>query len=194
MPDCKNAREHPMQYNRLSGTLRGKQVWLRPPTRDEVSFVQALWADPETMEAVGGPHPLPTEKFDRWFAYAVDPGRPTDCYCLIFNQDDTPIGEVSFHQWDPDERSAVLNIKVMAKYRGHGYGTDALKTFLSWFFGQAGGDSIMDDVARENETGRQLLRSIGFQQVTDRDPAQDCRAEDVYMLDMTREMFTSKYG
>lgn len=188
------AKEPSFEYVRLTDTLRGNLVYLRQPKCNEVAFVQALWADPETMAAVGGPYPLPKEKFDSWFAYAVNPGNPTSCYCLIFKQDDTPIGEISFHQWDPKDRSAVLNIKVMAKFRGHGYGADALKTFLGWFFRQAGGLKIIDDVAMENERGRQLLESIGFEPVTDRNPAHDCKAADVCMLDMTKERFTIKYG
>jgi RimJ/RimL family protein N-acetyltransferase len=183
-----------IQYERLTGTLSGQRVYLRVPKRDEVSFVQALWADPETMEAVGGTHTLPTEKFDRWFAYMVDPGNPEACYCLIFNKDDLSVGEISFHQWNPVEQSAVLNIKILAEYRGRGYAADALKAFLSWFFTRAGGRKIIDDVALDNQSGQRLLKSVGFEPVNNRDPAHDCKAEDVCMLDMTKEMFAAKYG
>ena len=187
-------KDSSIQYTRLTDTLRGKLVYLRQPKRDEVPFVQALWADPATMEAVGGHWPLPTEKFDRWYAYVVDPGSPGGCYCLIFREDDIPVGEVNFFQWNPEDRSAVLNIKVMAKYRGHGYGADALTTFLSWFFNQAGGRKMIDDVALKNPGGRRLLESVGFEQVHNRNPAHDCDAADVCMLDITKEMFESKHG
>lgn len=183
----------PIQYNRLKDTLRGEIVYLRAPKRDEVPFVQALWADPETMQAVGGTCHLPTERFDPWFAHMVEPGNPATCYCLILKLDDTPVGEVSFHRWNPWEQSAVLNVKVQARYRGHGYGADALMTFLSWFFGPAGGHKMMDDVALENQNGQRLLRSLGFEQVSNRDPAHDCQAVDVCMLDITREMYQSKH-
>ena len=183
-----------MQYERLTDTLRGKLVYLREPKRVEVSFVQALWADNETMAAVGGTHSLPTDRFDRWFAHMVDPGNPETCYCLIFNKDHIPVGEISFHWWNSVHQSAVLNIKVMAKHRGHGYATDALRTFLSWFFTQAGGRKMIDDVALDNQSGQRLLKSLGFEQVSNRIPAHNCQAADVCMLDMTKEMFTAKYG
>ena len=115
----------------------------------------------------------------------VDPGNLKTCYCLIYRQDNIPVGEVSFHCWNPQERSATLNIKILASHRGHGYGTDALRTFLAWYFDQAGGRTIKDDVALDNHDGQQRLRSLGFEQ--------DMGFSDVCMLVMTKQMYASKY-
>ncbi len=166
--------------------LRGERVYIRPPRFEELSFIRALWADPETMAPVGGPHHLSKARAQAWFANMVDPGDATNCYCLIFNQEDIPIGEISFHRWNKHERSAGLNIKVLAIHRGLGYGKDALRTFLAWFFGQTGGRMMTDNVALDNLKGQRLLRSLGFEQDTD--------ISDACMLIMTKQMYTSKYG
>jgi hypothetical protein len=44
------------QYLHLAenSMLSGNSVYLRIPHSDEVSFIRELWADPETMNPVGG--------------------------------------------------------------------------------------------------------------------------------------------
>ena len=174
------------QHLGLAEVLQGERVSLRPPRFEELSFIRALWADPETMAPVGGPRSLPEARGQAWFASMVDPGDSTNCYCLIFNQEDIPVGEISFHRWDQLERSARLNIRVLATHRGCGYGKDALRTFLAWFFGPAGGRTMTDNVSLDNEGGQRLLQSLGFEQDTD--------FSDVCMLVMTRQMHMAKYG
>jgi RimJ/RimL family protein N-acetyltransferase len=96
----------------------------------------------------------------------VDPGSSTNCYCLIFNMKDIPVGEISFHHWDAETRSADLNVKILDLHRGNGYGKDALLTFLTFFFEIVGGRLMRDDVAPGNKGGQHLLLSLGFEQDT----------------------------
>ena len=127
--------------------LHGQMVHLRPPQIDELSFIRKLWSDPKTMTAVGGPVDLSESKALKWFTHMVDPGGPANCYCLILNKEDIPVGEISFHSWDPDKRTAELNVKVLASHRGHGYAKDALRIFLEFFFRRVEGCVMTDDVA-----------------------------------------------
>ena len=166
--------------------LHGRKVHLRPPRVDELPFIRTLWGDPETMASVGGPVDFPVTKAREWFARMVEPGGPSRCYCLILDQDDIPVGEISFHQWDPEQRSARLNVKILAAHRGRGYAKDAGRTFLACFFGRIGGRLMTDDVAAANRAGRQLLASIGF--------ARDESMHDVCRMVMTRQMYLKQYG
>lgn len=164
--------------------IRGEIVSIRPPKFEELSFVRRLWANPETMAPVGGTHKLPESEEISFYERMVDPGDSTNCYCLIF-RDNVPVGEISFHRWDQHERSAELNIKVHAVHRGKGYGSDALRTFLDWFFRPAGGNRITDNVALANRCGQNLLRSVGFQQ--------DTGFSDTCMLVLTRQRYMSNH-
>lgn len=166
--------------------MRGEKVYLRAPRIDELSFVRRLWADPETMAPVGGTVDLPEPKAREWFSRMVDPGSPANCYCLIFNQEHMPVGEISFHQWNPDQRSARLNVKVLASSRGKGYARDALRAFLARFFGRIGGRLMTDDVALDNHPGQWLLSSLGFHR--------DGSVSDVCRMVMTRAAYVSRYG
>jgi RimJ/RimL family protein N-acetyltransferase len=166
--------------------LKGRHVYLRPPRQSELQFIRKLWTDPDTMAPVGGTVKFSDEKATRWFTRMVDPGNPADCYCLVFNEEDEPVGEVSFHRWNPENKTAGLNIKVLACHRGKGYAKDALHTFLTYFFGPFGGLIMTDDVGLHNHAGQRFLSRFGFQN--------DSSRKDVCMMRMTKEMFVSRSG
>jgi len=161
--------------------LSGHLVYLRLPRVDELSFIRTLWADPETMKPVGGPVILSDAQAEQWFSRMIDPGSSANCYCLIFNMDDIPVGEISFHHWNAETLSADLNVKILDLHRRNGYGKDALQIFLSFFFGNVGGWLMCDDVALGNKGGQHLLISLGFKQ--------DTRITDVCRLELTADRF-----
>lgn len=169
-----------------SDVLRAGRIYLRPPRWDEMSFVRWLWSDLDTMAVVGGPIQLTDERASHWYARMVDPGRPTDCYCLIFNEENRPVGEISFHRWKPERLTAGLNLKVASTDRRKGYATAAMLLFLDYYFNQFGGQVLTDDVALDNEAGQQALLKFGFEH----DPA----VEDVFMLRLTRDQFNALYS
>ena len=141
----------------------GENTKIRLPSIEEIPFIRFLWSDIETMSPVGGPVEFPDKRSIAWFEWMVYPGTMENCYCLIINKQDNPIGEISFHGWVPEKLTARLNIKVLASKRGNGYAKDALRTFLSFFFYQVGGVLITDDVALENKSGQAFLTSFGFE-------------------------------
>jgi RimJ/RimL family protein N-acetyltransferase len=177
---------NPRNHLAATDVLRGQKVHLRLPRLSELSFIRTLWADVDTMVSVGGPVDLPEAKASDWFAQMVEPGDPSDCYCLILAREDIPVGEISFHHWNPRERTAVLNVKVLAAQRGHGYAKDALGTFLRFFFGRVHGNVMTDDVAAGNRAGQQLLASFGF--------VGDNSISGIRMMQMTKRMYLAKYG
>lgn len=144
------------------GVLAAGVLSLRPAVRADLPFISWLWTDPETMAAVGGPLAVTAARMERWFSAMVDPGRPSDLYLLILAKDAQPIGEASLHRFDPVRGQEELNIKVAASSRGNGYGRSALLAMLRFFFDDAGGRLLLDDVAPGNHAGQALLASLGF--------------------------------
>lgn len=176
------------QSNHLTAAsvLHGATVRLRLPAVEDLSFIRTLWGDTDTMAVVGGPVDFPESKARDWFARMIEPGSTRNCYCLIFDQDDVPVGEVSFHNWDPGRRAAHLNIKILAACRGRGHAKDALRTFLSFFFGHIRGQLMSDDVAVDNRPGQELLASMGFER--------DHGVSGVCRMSMTREKYVKRHG
>jgi RimJ/RimL family protein N-acetyltransferase len=167
-------------------TLTTGRLTLRTPTWDDLPFILALWRDPVTMQPLGGPIELTAEQAHQWFTRMVDPGRPTDCYCLITNEANRPVGEISFHRLNPATMTADFNVKILAGERGQGYARQAIPLFLDYFFNQFGGRLLTDDLAPTNHTGQRVLMSLGFQH----DPA---KPADVFHLYMTRDQFNGLY-
>ena len=165
-------------------SIEGARISLRHPVREDLGFIRSLWSDPATMEAVGGPIVLEERQAGEWFARMVDPGSATDCYFLICRGSSGPIGEVSFHRWDAGARSADLNIKIHARFRGQGNAREALSLFLRFYFQNTPADSLADHVARENLPAQQFLRGFGFRH----DPSRS----DVHRMVLTRSEFVRR--
>ena len=150
---------------RPGDVLAADGVSLRVPLPVDLAFVRALWADAETMRAVGGPVTLTGADAEHWYARMVDPGRGTDCYCLIHLPGGEAVGEISFHRLDAATMTADLNVKVLARLRGRGIARAALECFLAYFFDALGGQLLIDDVAPANAAGQALLIGQGFRRV-----------------------------
>ena len=163
--------------------LKSRNVCLRQPGPGDLPYIRKLWADPDTMSAVGGPIVMDEERASRWFEKMVDPGSPGDRYFLIFNRENLPVGEASFHRFDPGTKTAEFNLKVEARHRYKNYGPEAARLILEYFFGGFGGEVMADPIALENTAGQKALLSIGFEH----DPSR----KDVFMVRMTKEKFYS---
>lgn len=142
--------------------LMARSLYLQPPSSGDMEFVRWLWADGDTMQPVGGPIVLTDDEASRWYARIVDPGRSTDCYCLIRLMDETPVGEVSFHRLEVRKMTADLNVKVMASMRGQGIAREALLRFMEYYFNSFGGRVLADDLAPQNLGGQIALARLGF--------------------------------
>lgn len=150
-----------------------------------MQYIRWLWSDPETMEAVGGPVILTDDQADRWYESMIAPGRPTECYRLILDDDGKPVGEVSFHHLDRDTMKAMFNLKIAHPERGKGYGHTAMMVFLDEFFNVLGGREMLDDLAPDNLRGQEVLHRFGFERELSND--------DLYKVRMTKEGFNKLY-
>jgi RimJ/RimL family protein N-acetyltransferase len=162
-------------------SVKGNRILLRHPDINDLNFIDDLWTDAETMEAVGGVVCWSMEELENWYKRKIDPGGFSDCYFLIFKSDLIPIGEVSFHRWIPGRKAADLNIKIKANYRRKGYASEAMKLFLGYFFDTVGGNLLVDDLLYENINGRKLMESLNFKH--------DIEYTDAYRMIMSKENY-----
>ena len=166
--------------------IAGQHDMIRTPETADLPYLRRLWADPETMEAVGGPFVIDDQRARRWFETMVDPGSDTDRYFLIGKTNGTPVGEISFHRYNPATKTAELNIKIEASNRYRGYGPEALRLLLDYFFGEFGGEVMLDPVALGNRNGKKAIMSFGFEH----DPSR----ADVFLLRMTKQRYLAMYN
>jgi len=124
------------------------------------------------------------EQMARWHEQMVDPGRGTDLFTIIYDEKDLPIDEISFHRLDRDAMQADVNIKVRADRRGRGYGNEAMRLFLDYFFLKLGGERMTDDLALENVAGQRTLENFGFRH--------NPELKNAYRLELIREDYLNR--
>lgn len=138
----------------------GRLVYIKQPEYEELNYVKKLWSDIDTMRDVGGTFQFPEERWQSFYKKMVSPTDGKNFYCLIYTKEDTPVGEVSFHGYDSATKIARLNIKIHNSYRKLGYGEEAVRLLLEYYFYDFGGNIIMDKV--DNPKGHGLLSKLGF--------------------------------
>lgn len=141
----------------------GKLVYIKQPEVNELNFIKELWSDYETMKDVGGTFELPEEKWELFYKKMISPTDGKNFYCLIYNYDNIPVGEVSFHGYDSATKIARFNIKVQNRFRNNGYGSEATRLMLEYYFNEFGGKIIMDTVG--NEVGKNTIAKAGFEAI-----------------------------
>ncbi len=130
----------------------------RPEYRD-LWFRQALLADEETMSynhAWGGTISFPEEKWADWYDFWVLNPEGKRYYRYIKNEDGAFVGEIAYH-FDGELDGYVANVIVFSKYRGSGFGAQALDALCD-AARENGVARLYDDIAIDNPAVALFLR------------------------------------
>lgn len=157
----------------------GKLIYIRQPEYNELKYTHSLWNDYETMKDIGGVFEFGEEKWSLFYKKMINPTDGKNFYCLVFNNDDEPVGEVSFHGYDSATKVARLNVKIHNKHRNRGYGTEACRLLLEYFFFDFGGNIAMDTLKGDKVI--ESIYNLGFSQHS------KCKGEITYQI--SRESF-----
>lgn len=76
------------------------------------------------------------------------------------------IGRISLREIDRKRNQARLGITFGSPYVGHGYGTEALSRFLSYYFRVCGYSTMLLDVAAPNQRAVRSYLNLGFEYVS----------------------------
>lgn len=133
------------------------------PTLDDLWFRQSLMCDEATMtynHAYGGVIQFPTQKWESWYNHYIKNNECKRFYrYLLDNQINEYVGEISYH-YDDNKRGFICSIIVLAKYRGHGYGTQGLN-LLCEYASKNGISILYDDIAADNPSLSMFIKN-GF--------------------------------
>lgn len=103
-----------------------------------------------------------TAENHRWFDDRE--GDPTRRLYTIEDERTRVIGSLTLREID-GRRSARLGITLGADFVSQGYGTEALRLFLDYFFGTLDLGQMVLDVAATNRRALQTYRALGFRQI-----------------------------
>lgn len=149
--------EHKKEAYKRSGNL----VHIKKPTFEELEYTKKLWSDYDTMKDIGGVFELNERRKQTFYKKMVNPTDGKNFYCIVYTNDGKPVGEASFHGYDSANKIARLNIKIQNCYRGNGYGTEAARLLLEYYFYEFSGDIIIDNKVTTKEA-EITLKKLGF--------------------------------
>lgn len=141
----------------------GKSVYIKMPEFSELAYVKELWSDKKNIGDTGEVYSFSRDKWGMFYSKMVHPTDGKNFYCLVYNLENEPIGEVSFHGYNSATKVARINLKIHYKYRRMGYGEEALRLLLEYYFLQFGGQAIIDTV--QSEEAKLLMKKLGFEAI-----------------------------
>ena len=144
--------------------IRGQQVYLRPPERDDVPRFVAWFSDADVLRHLEMRAPMSVAMEEAWFERMLASEGKTDYHfviCLL--ADGRPIGTVGLHGIDERSGHGEFGIAIGEKEEwAKGYGTDALNAICDFGFGELRLERIGLQVYAENERGRRAYEKAGF--------------------------------
>lgn len=149
-----------------------KELYLKIPKMEELSYRKERLADPDTMEYNKGYDlfdgynretgciDFKEEKWEEWYNRSV--GKQDRFYAYICRkEDDKFIGDVGF-RYDNKYKEWITHIVIDAKYRGMGYSEEALKLLINVAFDEYNLDSLADNIPAERIGSIKLFEKVGF--------------------------------
>ncbi len=140
--------------------------WLPGPA--ELSFRQALLADPATMaynHAYGGCIAFPPEVWADWYARWTARNDENHFYRYLADPVTGEfVGEAAYH-YDEARGIWLADVIVAAEKRGQGCGTEGLR-LLEQAAKSRGINALFDEIAADNEAGLALFRKNGYREVS----------------------------
>jgi RimJ/RimL family protein N-acetyltransferase len=142
--------------------LHGPRVTIRPMKRTDVDAM-AQWRP--AVDPLYQPFDFPRRskaEHVRWFEW-----RNRDASRRLYtieNEEHKVIGSLTLREID-GQWSARLGITLGADFVSQGYGTEALRLFLDYYFGTMGFTQMVLDVAATNLRAVHSYLALGFRQV-----------------------------
>lgn len=107
------------------------EIQLRRASIKDLGFLFKLRNEEAVRSASFNSDPIDLETHRKWFEKKL---AGNDCILLIAEMDSRPVAQVRFDRLDNGD--AEINIAVMEKFRGKGYGTDIIHKSSVMFFGE----------------------------------------------------------
>ncbi|MDR3584274.1 MAG: GNAT family protein [Desulfosporosinus sp.] len=143
--------------------LKGQKTWIRPIEEDDIDLLYQWYNDQEVNLWSSGAWPLNTLLSKDQIAAKFLDGSPDTYRYAILDENNLLIGSTGFKELNIPSQSATLYVVIGNKaYWGHGYGTDALITFVRFLFTQWNFHRISLDTWDQNLRAIKAYEKVGF--------------------------------
>lgn len=142
-------------------TLEGEMVRLRPVRAGDAEAMWEMVNDPEARRTTGAVTEPTRAEIDRWCAEVDDRPDRMDL-AITANGSDEYLGEIVLEAISTALGSARMRLVMRPRYRGRGYGTEAIELVLGLAFDGIGLHRVELDVLALNTRALSLYENIGF--------------------------------
>ena len=128
------------------------------PKSNDLWFRQLMLSDAQTMSynhAWGGTISFPEEQWQEWHEHWIINNEGKRYYRYLKNEAGEYIGEIAYH-YDAGIDGYMADVIIYSKYRGRGYGSQALDMLCS-AAKENGISTLYDDIAVDNPAIRLFL-------------------------------------
>ena len=132
------------------------------PSRENLSFRQALYGDPATMTYNApwfppeGCIPFPESAWDEWLDQWT--GHEPERFCgFLANEAGKLVGEICWYEY-----GAGMGIVIAAAHRGRGYGAEGLRLLIDRAFSHPEISSLTNEFEAERGSAMAAHRKLGF--------------------------------
>ena len=131
--------------------MKNSKISIYKPEYEDLWFRKMMLEDEDTMSynhSWGGTISFPKENWLDWYDYWVNNDDKNRYYIYVKDEEGTFIGEIAYH-YDDELNGFIANVIIYAKYRGRGYGKEALNV-LCIVAKENGIQDLYDDIAIDN--------------------------------------------
>ena len=141
--------------------LYGKEIILRSIEEEDAELLREMINSPELESyVIGYSFPVSRKAQSIWMDQLAD---CRDTFRAIIDVDGVGIGEVMLTDIDYKNGNAEIHIKIAdKKYRGHGYGKDAINTVVNYAFDELRLHCIYCQIREDNIASQKMFEHCDF--------------------------------
>lgn len=143
-------------------SLIGKNIYLRPSTAQDAANIHYWFVQSEPQLQSCQPLPYHTMAEVTRAAEAAEKSPDRQCFAIVRKEDDVVVGQVSFFNYNPLNRSAEMGLLIDPDQRKEGYGSEAARVLIRHLFRFRDLNKVYCHTADFNESAVALLESLGF--------------------------------
>jgi len=147
---------------RTQPALIGNKIFLRPATADDAANFHFWFNQCEPQSQTCRTQVLRTggEAVEAFKKKERSSSRQD--FAIVRKKDKTPVGKISFFDYNPLNRSAELGLLVDPDEHRNGYASESLRLLTAYLFNQRGLNKVYAQCSADNEGAVKLLESLGF--------------------------------
>lgn len=139
----------------------GEKVILRAVEQEDLSVLRNLMNDSDIEnKVVGWSFPLSSQEHNSWFGSLRNDNRTLRCV-IVINEKAT-IGTCVLSNIDWKNGNARAHIKIIKSCQGKGYGTDTIRTLVSYAFKELGLKCVWATALEENIASITMFEKCHF--------------------------------